>query len=49
MEITTDYKTLKLKIKKLSKDTTKNYDELLKIYQDLLINYYNLRNNHIKK
>ncbi len=44
-----DYKELKKKIKLLSKDTDKNYEELLKIYEELLHRYYQLKNTYIKK
>jgi hypothetical protein len=44
-----DYKTLKNKIKILSKDTNKNYNELFKIYEELLHKYYQMKNNYIKK
>jgi hypothetical protein len=44
-----EYNDIKNKIKLLSKDTHTNYNELLKIYHELLHHYYNLKNSYIKK
>lgn len=38
-----DIKAIYKKIKLLSKDSNKNYYELLNIYKDLIINYYLLK------
>jgi hypothetical protein len=38
-----DLTQIKKKIKKLAKNKTKNYNELLEIYQQLLHRYYYLR------
>lgn len=39
-----EYKNIKNKIKILSKDPNKNYNDLFKIYNELLHHYYNLKN-----
>jgi hypothetical protein len=43
-----EFKNLQKKIKQLSKQPKKNYNELLIIYEQLAHNYYKLKND-IKK
>ena len=43
-----DFEKLQKKIKILSKHPNKNYNELLKIYEELIHYYYKLKND-IKK